>query len=125
MKMLKRTQPMKRSVGILKRSPIRKKPKTTEQIQEQKVDTARMWGLFIEIWDEIPHRSEVSGTWLGDEPKSWMFDHLLEKSKWPELMHEKENIALVTFDEHTRKTNGFADEKHKELIKQAKQKFNV
>jgi hypothetical protein len=54
-----------------------------------------------------------------------MFDHLLEKSKHPELKYEKENIILVTFEEHEKKTNGFPDEKHKELIEVAKQKFGI
>jgi len=52
-----------------------------------------------------------------------MFDHLLEKSKWPEFKYEERNICLCTMSEHTKKTNGFPLPKHQELIEQAKREL--
>lgn len=83
----------------------------------------KMRDMFMEIWGERPHRSEISGKWLGKEPLSYLFDHLLEKEIYPEIKYEKWNIALVTIDEHTLKTNGYPIAKHKELIEQAKIKY--
>jgi hypothetical protein len=111
-----------KQTGLKKRaySKLKARVKTEEQKKQQQEDIAKMWGLFIEIWNKRPHYSEVSGVWLGNEPKSWMFDHLLEKSKYPEIKYEKWNIALVSFDEHSRKTNGFPLPKHQELIELAR-----
>lgn len=79
--------------------------------------------LYKEIWAERPHYSEVSGKYLGKEPMLWMFDHLLEKSKYPHLRLEKDNIILVTFEEHEVKGYGYPHAKHQELINKAKQQF--
>src|SRR6266496_2128024 len=62
-----------------------------------------LWELYFEIWSERPHYSQLSGFPLGKEPKSYMFDHLLEKSLYPQLKYEKENILLVTAAEHEEK----------------------
>lgn len=95
----------------------KKKYKNTPEERE------KMWNFFLEIWKERPHYCQITGKWLGNQPKSWHFDHLLEKSKYPELAFEKDNIILVDFEVHELKTNGFPLPKHRELIEQAKQKF--
>lgn len=97
--------------------------KNAEQKRIKMLDRERMWNMFLEIWRERPHKSEISGKWLGNEPLSCMFDHLLEKELYPELKFEKENIMLMTCDEHTNKTNGWPLEKHKEAIEKAKKQF--
>jgi hypothetical protein len=56
--------------------------------------------LFKEIWKERPHESEISGRRLGDEPLSVFFHHILPKNKYPEFRLDKENIILLTIDEH-------------------------
>jgi len=84
-----------------------------------------MMQFFLEIWNERPRYSAVSGEYLGPTPLNWMFDHLLEKSKYPHLRLEKDNIALVTFEEHEAKTNGRPLPKHQELIDNAKKRFNL
>ena len=61
--------------------------------------------------------------------KSTFCDHLLERSKYPEVALEEWNILLVTPDEHTRKGRGFPGEETKEdkiyklFIKQAKERY--
>lgn len=61
--------------------------------------------------------SELSGKYLGNEPKSYMFDHLWEKSKYPEFADNEWNIVLCTLDEHHSKTNGFPILPHKARIR--------
>tara|TARA_R110002167_G_scaffold149240_3_gene342471 strand:+ start:147 stop:554 length:408 start_codon:yes stop_codon:yes gene_type:complete len=56
--------------------------------------------LFKEIWKERIHKSEVSGKYLGKEAYSTYFHHILPKSKYPEIKMDKENIILLTADEH-------------------------
>jgi hypothetical protein len=63
-----------------------------------KVETMR--NFFMEIWDERKHYSEVSGEYLGKEPLSTFFHHILPKSKYPELAYDKSNIILLTLPEH-------------------------
>ena len=59
-----------------------------------------MWDVFYAIWKKRPHLSEVSGNYLGMEPLSAHFHHILPKSKYPELRLVEENIILLTLDEH-------------------------
>jgi hypothetical protein len=56
--------------------------------------------FFKEIWKKRPHKSEVSGTYLGREALSVYFHHILPKSKYPEFRNLEENIILLTADEH-------------------------
>lgn len=56
--------------------------------------------LFQEIWNERDHVSELSGKYLGDEMNSWFFAHILSKGSNPQLKFNKENIMLVTQEEH-------------------------
>lgn len=56
--------------------------------------------LFFEIWSEREHVSELSGKYLGEEPNAFFFAHILSKGAYPELKFCKENIMLVTQDEH-------------------------
>lgn len=110
----------------MKRTPLRKISTKQRAKNIAKIrDSREMRELFLQIWNERPRYSEVSGEWLGNAPLTWMFDHLLEKSKYPQFRLEKNNIALVTFEEHEAKTNGHPLPKHQELIDNAKKLFNV
>ena len=68
-------------------------------VQKTKIETMR--NLFLEIWKERKHYSEVSGDYLGKEPLSTFFHHILPKNKYPDLEYDKSNIILLTLDEHT------------------------
>jgi hypothetical protein len=57
--------------------------------------------LFLQIWTNRPHKSEVSGEYLGNEPLTIFFHHILPKEKYPEAAFDEENIILLTLDEHT------------------------
>jgi len=67
-------------------------------VQKTKIETMR--NLFLEIWKERKHYSEVSGDYLGSEALSTFFHHILPKSKYPELQYDKSNIILLTLPEH-------------------------
>jgi hypothetical protein len=84
-----------------------------------KEDTEKQFKLFLEIWSERLHKSEISGQPIYGEALSVYFDHLLEKSKYPELKFDKKNIVIVTSEEHESRHNGFPVPKHKELIDKA------
>ena len=65
----------------------------------------KMRSFFMEIWKKRKHYSEVSGVFLGDEPMSTYFHHIMPKEKYPELAYEESNIILLTLDEHTNVEN--------------------
>ena len=59
-----------------------------------------MYEFFSSIWKKRNHYSEISGTYLGKDPLSIYFHHILSKEKYPEAMFDEENIVLLTLDEH-------------------------
>jgi hypothetical protein len=92
-------------VNHIKRKPITPKrggllvAKRDMFVQKTKIETMR--NFFLEIWKERKHYSEVSGEYLGSEPLSTFFHHILPKEKYPDEAYDKSNIILLTLDEHT------------------------
>jgi hypothetical protein len=56
--------------------------------------------MFLRIWEKRPHRSELSGSYLGDIPNAWFFAHILGKGAYPQAKYDENNIMLVTQEEH-------------------------
>lgn len=56
--------------------------------------------FFISLWNKKKHFSEISGKWLGNEPLSIFFHHILPKRNYPEAEFDEENIILLTLEEH-------------------------
>lgn len=56
--------------------------------------------FYASIWGSRKHYSEVSGTWLGPEPKTFMFAHLIPKRQYPEWKFNPDNIVLLSYEEH-------------------------
>jgi hypothetical protein len=56
--------------------------------------------MFLNIWKKRAHKSEVSGVYLGNEPMSTYFHHILPKSKYKEACLDEENIILLSLSEH-------------------------
>jgi len=79
--------------------------------------------MFLNIWKKRPHRCENCDAHLGSEPLSYMFDHVLEKSKYPDLRYEEENICMLCLDCHSDKTNCKLSDFMKEKIKKVKEIF--
>lgn len=76
--------------------------KQRSKIQERKAFQAMMFSVFMDVWYERRHNSEVSGKWLGKEALTIFFHHILPKSKYPEAALDKDNIILLSFDEHQK-----------------------
>ena len=91
----------------------------TEKQQEHK----KRMEFFQSIWNVRPHYCVNCNKWLGHEPRSYHFDHLLERKKYPEFEYERKNIALVCLDCHTNRHNGFPGSKHLKLIENARNLF--
>ena len=82
--------------------------------------------LFLDIWKKRKHHSEVSGVYLGKEPMSTYFHHILPKEKYPEACFDEDNIVLLTLDEHTNVESDMY--KYPEVNKrrdQLKLKYNI
>ena len=61
--------------------------------------------MFLGIWKKRKHHSEVSGAYLGKEPMSTYFHHILSKEKYLEACLDEENIILLTLEEHSNVEN--------------------
>jgi hypothetical protein len=61
--------------------------------------------MFMNIWKKKRHYSEVSNTYLGSEPMSTYFHHILPKEKYPDACLDEENIILLTLEEHSNVEN--------------------
>jgi hypothetical protein len=67
--------------------------------------TSELRNLFLQIWKKRPHKSEISGTYLGKQPLSIYFHHILPKEKYPQASLDEDNIILLSLDEHTNVEN--------------------
>lgn len=83
--------------------------------------------FYLEIWLERPHVCSNCKAPLGDEPRTYFFDHILEKGnrRYAHLRHEKNNIWLLCGDCHSLKTNGMLTEIMKKMIIFTKNLFNL
>lgn len=114
-------------VKFAPKKPIKKvSDKQKIKNQEKKEQTRLRHEMFRDIWSKLNRRNCWScGKYLGDEPLSIYFDHLIEKSKHPELDLVEENIYICCENCHTDKTNGNPTEIHKKAIEEAKTKFKI
>ena len=82
--------------------------------------------FFLSIWKKRPHKSEISGEYLGNEAMSTYFHHILPKSKYPEACLDEENIIFLSLSEHSNVENDMY--KYKEVNnrrEQLKIKYNL
>jgi hypothetical protein len=85
--------------------------KRKEKLKQKTEDTQRMHQLFREIWDEREDEEgycfcyETGQRMHGSTFRSntCVYDHVLEKSQWPEYKFCKKNIIIVHPDVHTLK----------------------
>lgn len=92
---------------------IRWKPKSKEKREEQKALREKDWNFFLHIWRKRKHDSEISGDWLGPEPLSSFFHHILPRRKYEKFRWLEENIILLTIEEHGNVENN--PEKYPEI----------
>ena len=82
--------------------------------------------FFEKIWKKRPHRSEISGKYLGKTASSGYFHHILPKSKYPEIRMDEENIILLTLDEHANvESDMYKYEKINQIREKLKTKYNI
>lgn len=83
-------------------------PKTTIKSTPKKYDVnaiLQMQEFFLNIWNTKNNVSEVSNIYLGNEPLSIYFHHILPKEKYPQAKFDKNNIILLSLDEHSNVEN--------------------
>ena len=68
-------------------------------------EKSSMREMFLRIWKQRQHKSEISGERLGTEPLSIFFHHILPKEKYKDAALDEENIILMTLDEHSNVEN--------------------
>ena len=74
---------------------------TSKKLNKSPEKRLEMLDVFLSMWKKRPHYSEVSGVYLGKEPMSTYFHHILAKEKYPEACLDEENIILLTLEEHS------------------------
>ena len=92
--------------GLSVGKPIQKR--TSKQLTKEidkRIKTAEMFEFFISYWKKSDKKSAVSGKFLGKEPLSVFFHHILPKEKYPEACLDEENIILLTLEEHSNVEN--------------------
>lgn len=104
----------------LKKTPFKRKPKVVDR---EAID--EMNNFFLSIWKKRVHYCTICGAWLGNEPRSYMFDHILEKHKYPELKLEEKNIALLCLDCHDCKSRGIYPVSYAIIIQKTKELFGI
>ena len=72
--------------------------KSEEEIRQ----ISEMREFFLQLWKKLPHYSMVSGKYLGKEPLTVFFHHVLPKEKYPEASLDEQNIILLTLEEHNQ-----------------------
>lgn len=96
------------NIGYAKKAQEKKRnnpelyrPKKINQRSKKGQEVSREDSKFFhEIWNERSHFSEISGKSLGDKYNPVFFSHILTKGSYPKFRHLKENILLMTFEEH-------------------------
>lgn len=73
---------------------------TKEILDEVRKENEIMRDFFLKIWKKRLHYSQVSMDYLGKEPLSVFFHHILSKEKYPQACFDEENIVLLTIEEH-------------------------
>lgn len=105
---------------------VKKSSLLSKKLDKSEDNSLKMKELFLQIWKKRPYRSEVSGEYLGKEPLTVFFHHILPKEKYPQAMFDEENIILLTLDEHANVENDmYRYEEVNKRREQLKQKYNV
>lgn len=81
--------------------PSRRVVISSKKRKQKQEEVPVMRDFFLSIWNKRQHYSEVSNTYLGKEPLTVFFHHILPKEKYEEAKYDEENIILLTLDEHT------------------------
>jgi 5-methylcytosine-specific restriction endonuclease McrA len=117
---MKRT-PLKRGNSSLKKASLNARPKIRKDKKEMKE-------FFLDLWNATSkgnRKCESCGKELYEPIRSYYFDHLIEKSKRPDLTLERDNIFLCCLECHALKTDGHPTEAHQKAIEKARERFGI
>jgi len=81
---------------------IKRKKKSPEEIRKQKEKLEKRNTFFTDIWNNRPHRCEITGQKLFNPINSMYFHHILPKSKWEIAEFDEENIILLQPEIHAK-----------------------
>ena len=84
--------------------------------RRKKQNGRTLFSLFEEIWNEREHVSFLSGKKLGKFNVSY-FAHVVARSKSLSLSYSKENIVLLTVEEHSLFDHGTEAQREMYAIK--------
>ncbi len=109
------------------RKPLaRKSSLLSSKLDKFEDNSLKMKELFLLIWNKKSHRSEVSDLYLGEEPLTVFFHHILPKSKYPQACLDEENIILLKWEEHDQvEMDIYRYEEVNKRREKLKQKYNV
>jgi len=111
------------------KKPLKSKKKAINKISEKGLikkkekseRTKEIHQAMYNWWLKQPKNECMAcGCKLPNDFHTWMVDHLIEKSTYPEFALDERNFFLICFEDHSAKTNGFARPKHIEAIRKAK-----
>ena len=89
-------------------------------------EKSSMREMFLRVWKQRPHKSEISGERLGTQPLSIFFHHILPKEKYNQAALDEENIILMTLDEHSNvESNIYRYEEVNKRREYLKTKYNL
>lgn len=92
-----------KTIKFPNRTPIRKRSiKQTKILGEKKSLQIKDWEFYLEIWDEREHVCFETDQYLGNEPQTLFFHHVLEKGirRYKKYRHCKWNIVLISWQVH-------------------------
>lgn len=100
-------------------------PKAQAKVDLKKELYPTDMAFYLRVWETRPHTCEGCGKHLGHKPKTYNFDHILEKGnkKYEHLRHVEDNICLLCFDCHGTKTNGILKENLRKLRQETLKKL--
>lgn len=126
-KLKKSTGLPKKQGGLKKTGKLKVKDKSKEQVKEGKKQQEMDWKFYQSIWDSRPHRSEISGIWLGSECKTVYMHHCLPKGMeaYEHLRYADDNILQCTWEEHSRIEAGWKPKILVDKIEQLKLKYGL
>lgn len=104
----------------IRKTALRKiSDKQKAKLEEKRENTVRQFNFFLGIWNKRPHESELTGKWLGKEPLSTFFHHILSKERYPIARYDEQNVILLSFEEHEKVENdpNFYEEINKRRVK--------
>lgn len=111
----------------MKRTPLKKGSRLRPGTAKKK-GNLEMTNFLTRLWFNTPQggrKCQSCGKKLLDPIRTYYFDHLLPKVKYPEYALDERNIFLCCLECHSLKESGFPTQKHQDAIEKAKERFGL